>query len=234
MTTAQAVIERPILMSGAMVRATLADIKTETRRAMNPQPVPGGGWDWSCPIPKKFKCTPGSTIYWADGTAPGTATTRFYCPYGKPGDRLWVREAWRVAGSGAGLRVPELSDAWQNELRYRADHDDSYIDTFSPSIHMPRWASRILLELTDIRVERLQDISEESAIAEGVGFGFQMNAGWPDYRYIKNGVCGLTQDSARMSYSTLWDTINAKRAGGKYRWDANPWVWVLKFKRLKP
>jgi hypothetical protein len=93
---------------------------------------------------------------------------------------------------------------------------------------MPRWASRINLEITDARVERLNDITEEDCIAEGVGHGFQMNAGYPDYQHIKNGACELTQDTAYASFWSLWDSINGK----KHPWSSNPWVWVVVFKLL--
>lgn len=95
----------------------------------------------------------------------------------------------------------------------------------------PQWASRILLKITDVRVERVQEISEEDALAEGVGHGFTMNAGYPDYQHIKNGVCEVTHDDPRMSFASLWDSINAKRGFG---WDANPYVWVIPFERVGP
>jgi hypothetical protein len=100
-------------------------------------------------------------------------------------------------------------------------------EAWKPSIHMPKNAARIWLEVTDVKVERLHDISEEDAKAEGVGAGFQMNAGWPDYLHIQNGVCSVTQDTASVSFGTLWEFIN-----GKESWEANPWVWVVSFKVL--
>lgn len=90
---------------------------------------------------------------------------------------------------------------------------------------MPKAAARLYLKVISCVAEKLQDITEDSAIAEGVGCGFQMNAGWPDYEHInKSGICTLTQDTARMSYASLWDKIN-----GPGSWDLNPWVWVIKF-----
>jgi hypothetical protein len=101
-----------------------------------------------------------------------------------------------------------------------------------PSIFMPRWACRLILEIIDIRVERVQSISEQDAIAEGTGYGFQMNAGWPNYEDInKSGICNSTYDDVRMSFASLWDTINKKRG---YGWDKNPYVWVLEYKIIKP
>jgi len=99
------------------------------------------------------------------------------------------------------------------------------------SIHMPTEAARTVRRMTDIRVEKLQEISEEDAIAEGVGYGFQMNSGWPDYQHINDdGICTLTQDTAVMSFATLWDSINAKRG---YGWDVPQWIWVVEFKQLE-
>jgi hypothetical protein len=132
------------------------------------------------------------------------------CPYGKIGDVLWVRETWSKTDSG--------------HIIYRATNK-GFNPIWKPSIFMPKEACRIRLEITNIRVERLQDISEEDAIAEGIGAGFQMNAGWPDYQHIKNGVCSLTQDTAEMSYASLWESIN-----GNGSWSKNPWVWVIEFR----
>jgi len=110
---------------------------------------------------------------------------------------------------------------------YRSTWDGDKLVGWIPSIHMFRWASRITLEVVSVRVERLQEISEEDAKAEGVGHGFQLNGGWPDYQHIKGGVCELTQDTARMSFATLWDSINGK----KHPWESNPWVWVVEFRK---
>lgn len=193
-----------MLFNAMMVRAILEDRKTQTRRICKIDPL--DGFD-----------------------NPNCAENLALCPYGVAGDRLWVREAW--------ARESDLIayDKGGNPIFYRADHPTGLFHDsmepmhWRPSIHMPRWASRITLEITKVRVERLQDISEEDAIAEGVGHNFVMNGGWPDYQHIdKSGHCTLTQDSAKMSYATLWDSINGKGA-----WDANPWVWVIEFKREK-
>lgn len=137
-------------------------------------------------------------------------------PYGKRGDQLWVREAWMdLKGTGV-----ERVSGDRSRFAYRADTPaGSYGDEarkdyglkWRPSIHMPRAASRITLEITDVRVERLQDISEADAIAEGVDAG----------KYS-----GLERAAAR-TYSDLWESIN-----GAGSWDANPWVWVVSFKRV--
>ena len=110
---------------------------------------------------------------------------------------------------------------------YHFETTDEIPTKWRPSIFMPKAASRITLEITDIRLDRLLAISEEDAIAEGIGHGFQMNTGWPDYLHIKNGVCELTQDTAIMSFASLWEKIN-----GKGSWKKNPWVWVVKFSKV--
>lgn len=210
--------EIPILFSTEMVKAILAGRKTQTRRI----------------VKANGKATAFRIAVMPDGTKipfgideDEAMQDYIKCPYGKPGDRLWVRETWQ-----------HMEDHWFDASRffYKADYpyyfDDVTISAsdirWKPSIFMPREACRIILEVTDVRVEMLQDISEEDAIAEGVGSGFQMNGGWPDYEHIKNGVCAVTQDTARMSYWSLWDKIN-----GKGSWDKNPWVWVVSFKRIE-
>jgi hypothetical protein len=135
------------------------------------------------------------------------------CPYGKPGDRLWVRETFTYdeyenIDGGSGIR--------EGTLEYKADSDRKI--GWRTSIHMPRWASRILLEITDIRVERVQDISESDVIKEGCGL--QRWSGDEFYKWPKTA-----------GFAELWDSINKKRG---YGWDVNPWVWVISFKRIKP
>lgn len=136
------------------------------------------------------------------------------CPYGQPGDNLWCKETF----SGAD------DQAFKHLVIYRADGEQSV--RWRPSIFMPRWASRITLELTAVRVERVQDISEDDAKAEGVIEQFRAVVlrpdGGPDY-HIPN--------SYRGGFANLWDSLNAKRGFG---WDKNPWVWVLTFNRIKP
>lgn len=180
--------ERPILFSAPMVRAILAGTKTQTRRVVKPD----GKYrlDLVCP---------------ADG-----GPSR--CPYGQPGDRLWVREAWRVVWSSDG-EPPRSFDA-SYRFWYEADAplQDGY-GKLRPSIHMPRCASRITLKITGVRVERLQDISIRDCIAEGIHCGGPEN---PD---------GIE----KRDYRDLWASIN-----GPESWDANPWVWVIEFRRIAP
>lgn len=216
--------EIPMLFSTPMVQAILEERKTVTRRVIKPQPIKSegpsidnpafreGDWIWS----GKFS---GHTIISNKKNGP-TDYAKDYSPYGQPGDILWVRETW--------CRDLEA----EGQFLYRATEPEAQdLDTggspWKPSIHMPKVACRLKLDVISIDVERLHEITEEDAIREGVGAGFQMNAGWPDYTQIKNGVCTVTQDSARMSYATLWDSIN-----GKGSWDKNPWVWRIEFKKI--
>lgn len=201
--------ERPILFSAPMVRALLSGAKTQTRRLVKPQPMDSGAPD-----------------HWRDTTA--------RCPYGAPGDRLWVRETWApfdgdTNRNAAPAGVPAM---------YRADR--SFMvepGRWRPSIHMPRWASRIDLEVTAVRVERLQAITEEDAKAEGAdsltasqalwkGSASQdgcARAGYPD------APCNTGDWTPRDCFRLLWGAIN-----GPGSWDTNPWVWVVEFKRVQP
>ena len=193
-------MEHPILFNGDMVRAILDGRKTQTRRVIKPQPL----WIYNENIPIK---TP-------DANPMGAIK----CPYGSPGDRLWVRETW----------APHADDESEKAKRplifYRADGDDGrgnpHINRWRPSIHMPRWASRILLAVKNVRVERVQDISEEDADAEGFGGDIPSNV-FPTIFY---GDCGHL--SIPECFGVLWDSINAKRG---YGWDKNPWCWCVEF-----
>ena len=186
--------ERPILFKSPLVRAILAGQKTVTRRIFK---LPHGLWETSAtgelvPIPAN-------------------------CPYGKPGDRLWVRETW------ARIRVTQAPD--QEWVVYReSDNRTDYGGPWKPGIHMFRRDSRILLEVTAVRVERLQDITEEQARAEGITDGGCTNCG-------NNEPCGCDcpAPSAVDSFYHLWNSINGAGA-----WEADPWVWVIEFKRVTP
>ena len=227
--------EHPILFSAPMVRAILAGTKTQTRRAVKPQPIQAtthigtfhhpddddgrGPRFWSCgPDPMN----PGHSYIQPDWAIP--------CPYGQPGDRLWVREAWQSLHNQNGERLDGLDD-WKKHSRecfYRADESDPRTRPMSgrwrPSIHMPRWASRITLEIAGVRVERLQDISVADAIAEGIEPTMPNPGHWNWRDYLADGM----QTHAVLSYKTLWESIN-----GRGSWDANPWVWVVEFQPLK-
>lgn len=208
--------ERPILFAGPMVRAILSGEKTVTRRLMKPQPTPSnmGGHSWPCPIHQTMLHVE-QELQNGEGIWGGLADSA--CQHGAPGDRLWVREAWVADAQVDSIAPRELSQG--EPIWYPADGHlrQTGCSMMSrgkcrPSIHMPRWASRILLEITAVRVERLQDISDEQALAEGVD---QTNTSIPGY--------------ARQRFQDLWESIN-----GAGSWDANPWVWVVEFKRITP
>ena len=174
--------EHPILFSGPMVRAILEGRKTQTRRVMKLN-MDGG-------------------VY-----------SEPRCPDGVPGDRLWVRETW------ADVRWMQEPEHFPNGVSYRADCSadslklaEHYGVRWKPSIHMPRWASRITLEVTEVRAQRLQDITEEDARAEGVNCA----------------VGGFITTNPVNAFHGLWDYINGKRAP----WDSNPWVWAVTFRRV--
>ncbi|MBC2658609.1 hypothetical protein H7A76_24490 [Pseudomonas sp. MSSRFD41] len=200
--------ERPILFSGPMVRAILEGRKTVTRRTVKQ--------DWIQSDRTPLETCKGVFHFWCSG--------EHSCPYGCPGDRLWVREAW-VADAQVNAVAPR--DLSQGEpIRYPADGGARQTGCAMitpgksrPSIHMPRWASRILLEITTVRVERLQDITPDQAIAEGVrpaDDGF--------FEVDKNVHLGA---DPRESFEMLW-----RSTGGD--WNANPWVWVVEFRRVQP
>lgn len=198
--------ERPILFNSEMVRAVCAGKKTVTRRAMKHQPL---RTDW---IP--YRTPQGLWNMVLEGTGMGSGDP-FPCPYGKPGDLLYVREAW------AEINVAQApGEKW---VVYReCDNRTDYGGPWKPSIHMRRRNSRILLEITDVRVERLQAITEEQARAEGITDGGCTNCG-------NNEPCGCEcpSPSAVDSFVHLWNST-----GGC--WNENPWVWVVEFQRIAP
>lgn len=215
--------ERPILFNADMVRAILDGSKTQTRRMVKPQPAEDES------IFKMGLIVRG----WITGKADDNDYPRSHisCPFGESGDRLWVRETWRhtsvtleesralTEDITSGCAVDWRADYVERMIRdagfSRADAELSCeFETWKPSIHMPRWASRILLEITNVRVERLQDISEADAKSEG--------AAW--------GACGAPQEgSHKAGFAQLWESIN-----GPGSWEANPWVWVIEFKVAEP
>ena len=208
--------DRPIIFSAPMVRAILEGRKTQTRRVAKLNAsgrVARGGKNWHCGDPKAWEAS----------------------PYGAPGDRLWVRETWKgpffaedEAEDVNDLSVFEIPD----RCEYKADGgptpeyidaDDNLVCKWRPSIYMPRWASRITLGITGVRVERLQGISADDADAEG----------------IDNLMCAAAVGRAPNrhhllpaeihGYAHLWEQIH-----GPGSWDANPWVWVVEFMRVTP
>lgn len=233
--------ERPIIFSAPEVRAILAGRKTMARRVVKPQPYPNGfrfdGRDILCHIDD----LPANAMLLDVGRGKARYTTSnlewwdLHCPCGQTGDRLWVRETF----------LHEPADyCWEASVSipvrpamtiYRADADPTGVGTagWKSPIHMPRSLSRITLEIESVRVERLQDISEADALAEGVERIFP--AGHPadtgPNHYTAEGPerVSLNQPTAVGAFRTLWALIN-----GEGSWTANPWVWVLSFKRVTP
>lgn len=201
--------ERPILFSGPMVRAILAGRKTMTRRVIKPQPYynRAGFLSW-----KTSGCLQNFE------RSAETMLAR-HCPYGVPGDRLWVRETF-------GTEWRSMRPTNGDTIYYAADGDAKMVERWRPSIHMPRWASRITLEITGVRVERLKDISEQDAVAEGVQGLEKMMAGGTDTRDPDSGVEHALISNPITCFSFLWESIN-----GRESWDANPWVWVVEWER---
>lgn len=199
--------ERPIIFSAPMVRAILAGTKVQTRRVVKLKPWQqieerddGAPWPWMYDDNRA-----------ADHWVP--------CPYGQPGGRLWVREAWAPRTLGAW----PLMDQHMKPL-YRASEDrPEWKRIWKPSIHMPRLASRILLDVTAVRVERLQDISEADAQAEGITPKWEPGCSGR----LMDAFGGFSFRPAASAYAELWEQINGPGA-----WDANPWVWVVEFKRV--
>lgn len=222
--------ERPILFGAPMVRAILNGTKTQTRRPMRDQVVEPG-------IVRMAR--PG---YCEIVNGHGISIPGFSCPYGQPGDRLWVREAWADLTETHGQRWEKLNPETRLYERgvhpfiwYRADGDQpdagsgaNNSEKWRPSIHMPRPASRITLEITGVRVERLHDISEDDAISEGVERTVTGD-GWRRYCDADMEMAGVPPvATARQSYFTLWNQIH-----GHGTWTENPWVWVVEFKRME-
>ena len=234
--------ERPILFSGSMVRAILSGSKTQTRRVVKP----GRGQEWLRPstllLSPRAKPVLIDGQQWAQFAHP-EAGKMFMgiqhdewsplgcvrCPHGAPGDRLWVREAFDPIYP----QDPHYNGGRPIEYDYRATYQHGYRlgdslgikKRWTPSIYMPREASRITLQVTDVRVERLQDISEADAIAEGIEADRQPGDKVPLWR---NYATGGTTICPQHSYRTLWESIN-----GDGSWSINPWVWVVSSQRVE-
>lgn len=214
--------ERGMIFNGEMVRAILDGRKTQTRR---PVKFPVHDKNLGCEL--------------AGNELAGELSAGNYLnsTFGKPGDRIWVRETWQaihdycdenghvderryarsIPRNRGNYWHPVYEEAWGNESREDREFP------WRPSIHMPRWASRILLEITDVRVERLNAISEEDARAEGIIDGGCLNCGEPE-------PCGCAnpEPDATDAFAYLWQSIY-----GQENWNADPWVWVIEFKRVE-
>jgi hypothetical protein len=203
--------EHPILFSREMVRAILVGHKTQTRRVVMPQ------IDWQVDIFQRRK----------NGTLDQFTFSEFIarCPYGLAGDRLWVRETFAYAPADTYVYRADFSEPIHEGLVERAGEVIPLV--WRPSIHMPRKASRIALNITAVRIERVQEIIREGAKAEGVSnlwsWDVERNDKHPEHfrRALLNPYIA--------NYSVLWDEINAERG---YGWDANPWVWVIEFQKV--
>ena len=193
--------ERPIIFSGPMVRAILENRKCQTRRVVKPQIM-----DWT---------TNPADVLWPARCSKKGLTELRPCPHGVPGDKLWVKETHHVfAHKPPGHNI-------QIECVYRADPSSDEYDAvkWTPSIFMPRWASRITLEITGVRVERVQDISATDALAEGIAEDLRIGV-----------MSEPTQpDDYIAAFSTLWDSVTKRGFG----WDSNSYVWVVEFKRVE-
>jgi hypothetical protein len=216
--------DRPILFSAEMVRAILDGRKTQTRRVMKVQPWPDSivtvEHYHPTVIDRHGDMQPGPEIFgahWDDG--------EYGCrsPYGAPGDMLWVREAWRAWSQyddWPPSRLPPGVD-----VQYIADASAPWSSRYRSPRYMPRWASRITLEVKGVRVERLHDITEDDARAEGAMWhdgGTYWHSGWRhDYSDV--------HADAYSSFARFWNNINGPDA-----WEENPYVWVISFQRVKP
>ena len=198
--------ERPILFSAPMVRAILARGKSQTRRIVKPGPA-------GVPDPIDGYAFNGHALVREDGASLSVYPIR--CPYGQSGDRLWVREAWRVCAEADAVKPLDMDAAYRVWYEADAPHQQGF-GRRRPGMFMPRWASRITLEVTGVRVERLQDISEADAMAEGVDEWARGACGDPDAL------------DALGKFELLWCSIN-----GRASWDANPWVWRIEFKQAE-
>lgn len=221
--------ERGMIFNAEMVRAILDGRKTQTRRIIKPQPV---------------MYEPGQSVHVSD-----MINDALRCPLGKPGDRLWVRETWGVVShalddSGRIIdwnpdrpatslhEMPFGQGYYSGHAIYRADGtftwgDDDGNGEYSrwhPSIHMPRAACRILLEITNIRIARLNDISEADAVTEGIPLAGELLPEYPGTYLTPRGDFA----TAKVAFQRLWEFVC-----GEESWKANPWVWVIEFKRIE-
>ncbi|WP_444934942.1 hypothetical protein [Microbulbifer sp. JTAC008] len=212
--------EKPILFNAEMVRAILDGRKTQTRRLIKPQPFNGASDEEAIKqiggLPPRLSLHQVINQAWRSGYAD------IPCPLGKPSDRLWVRETHHLSH--------------QNKVTYRADYpfnpfnedecgeDCSMVgEKWRPSIYMPRWASRICLEITNVRIERIQDINGDDANAEGIQSWIDSFKARPTYHQNSNlGGYPVT------AFSRMWKSIY-----GDHSWDQNPWVWVIEFRRVE-
>ncbi len=215
--------ERPILFSAPMVRAILDGRKTQTRRVIKNVP----SWehfgrdimDWDLSGIHQEHEQADSDRWCLDVQCDVDDHSRemIRCPYGAPGDRLWVRETW-------GVLFPDFVHDEHEPTWYRATDEEPGPGRWRPSIHMPRARSRIDLEVTGVRVERLHQISDDDALREGIDTEGEVYEGGESLQ-----SAGSPHSPERYTFATLWRSIN-----GDASWESNPWVWVVEFKRVRP
>lgn len=222
--------ERPIIMSAESILALLDKRKSQTRRVINPQPPEdnfGVGTSFFSPDPDEWE--------YRFRTEQGPAMKMFKCPYGAPGDRLWVKETWKFLSVGPRHFYGDpFSCLWQYKADDRTCHGpvlkDKLPKQFSGNkwrspLFMFRWASRITLEILNVRVERLGDIDNEGALAEGVDF-----AGYVETVLLLGEHGQPAMSKVIFDFAKVWNSINEKRG---YPWSSNPWVWVLEFRTVE-
>jgi hypothetical protein len=215
--------EIPVLMNGPMVRATMGDRKSETRRPVKVQPTGDG-----------VTHNNDRSIWF--GWQHGLTDDGFKCPLGVPGDRLWCRETWRAVMTGWETFV-EFKAGGANlegvsrdnvkpplDLRFVGRRESAHSERWRPSIHMPRWACRLFLDVVEVRVERLQDIDEDGARREGIGLRLVDEI---DKKH-RDAFAAALKVSRVAAFAVLWDSIYGVGA-----FAANPWVWAVRFERVK-
>jgi hypothetical protein len=230
--------ERPILFASHLVPKLLDGSKTVTRRPFNEVMQReqrgasrnySGGW------------TRDSAGRWWTNES-GVALGPFYCPFGRIGERLWVRETWKYYGRDRG-EGPEGGIQYRGDLAHRTFEEfanpvavakdferkwtQGFVNQWRPSIHMPKWASRLTLEITDVSVERLQDITEEDAQREGVQPRFEIDAATFIHGKHEDIVNRTTH---RIGFKHSWDALYKSKG---YGWDSNCWCWVIRFRKLE-
>jgi len=240
--------EHPIIFSTDSVRAILEGRKTQTRRVIKPQPqlidyIPKG-----CRLARKiYEAKYDSRIYHFHNSF-GAWVIKDYCPYGQVGDRLWVKENHTYGGGDYDTQTCYICYSDGIEIKHKIPMYYSWDKTckwcytkldgtypIRPSIFMPRWASRINLGITGLRVERLQEITEEDMAREGIEVTFHSPGDFGLPNPCATGVVDLPNGQRRYStalccWQSLWDSLNVKRG---YGWNKNPWVWVIEFKILQ-
>jgi hypothetical protein len=225
--------ERWISMQGESVRAILAGRKTQTRRVVTHKSLGYLG------RPHCYGWSDAHGWCWGEEEYPEEGTIGVACPYGQPGDTLWVRETWAAAPIHDDTRPAEIV-RWAGEpLWYRATGESNMRGRWRPSIHMPRWASRLTLRVTEVRVERVQAITEADVRAEGVGWlGSPSPAPplWQAYRAVWDAINGkrpgpkhIRRRPPRGKPTDRWEAAHPDPPEYPYAWAANPWVWAVSF-----